>query len=92
MVRSAWGAVVPAGTRRIKACFQVVVGLTLEKPVLGDRAPSHVTTWLTVTSFRVPVTVTPVWGELLRVFVVPVGLSTKKNVETSAAERKPMMY
>src|SRR6266849_3695165 len=32
LVVSALGAVVPPGIRRIKACFQVVVGLTPENP------------------------------------------------------------
>src|SRR5437867_10489166 len=39
LVMSAVGAVVPPGISRMNACFQVVVGLTAVKPLLGDRAP-----------------------------------------------------
>lgn len=93
LVMSAWGAVVPPRIRRMKACFQVVVALTAVKPLLGDRAPWQVWISLTVTFWRVPLTVTPVCGVLELVLPpVFVGLLTKKKVGTEAAVRRPMMY
>src|SRR2546425_2843320 len=100
LVVSALGAVVPAGIRRIKACFHVVVGLTAVKPLLGERGPSTAMTWLTETFWRVPETVTPSFGAQDRSpteeskikQLAGDGFRMKKKFGTSAAGRRPMMY
>src|SRR2546426_10507033 len=62
LVVSAFDAVVPPGIRRMNACFQVVVGLIPENPLLGARVPSTAMTWPRETFWRVPETVTPSFG------------------------------
>ncbi len=93
LVTSPLGAVVPSGIRRTNACLQVVVVLTPVRPLLGERVPSQVWIWLSVTFCRVPLTVTPVCG-VLELVLPPVlnGLFMKKKLGTSAAVRRPIMY
>ena len=100
LVMSALCAVVPPGIRRMNACFQVVVGLTPENPLLGDRAPSIAMTWLRGTFWRVPETVTPFLGAQDRSpterskikQLAGEGFRMKKKFGTSAAGRRPIMY
>ena len=90
LVMSAGEGVVPALTSRMNAWCQTVVGLTPVKP--DGRDPAMAVIWEMDTFCRVPLTVTPTSGELLRILVVPEGFLMKKKLGTSPADRRPIAY